>query len=333
VVGARNDVNAGQPTGAVWVLFLAADGTVKSYRRIAGTESGSAGAFAAGFGGAVAALGDLDGDGVEDIAVGARGDDDGAQDSGAVWVLFLAPDGTVRARQKISRTQGGFTGHLDSLDTFGTSLAAPGDLDGDGVADLVVGAVGDDDGGNSRGALWELFLAPDGTVKGQQKISATTGGFTGVLADGDGLGTSVAGLGDLDGDGNLDLAVGAQNRRGTFGAEGAVWVLFLAPDGTVARQQEISSSAGGFTGTLDFVDFFGSALANLGDLDGDGTVDLGRGFVRRSGRRQRELRPARGGVRVVPRPRRDRARAARRSAPRRAASPARWARTVSSARA
>jgi len=59
---------------------------------------------------------------------------------------------------KISDTSGGFTGELDDVDQLGFSLAALGDLDGDGNVDLATGAPGDDDGGSSRGAAWVLFL-------------------------------------------------------------------------------------------------------------------------------------------------------------------------------
>ncbi len=70
--------------------------------------------------------------------------------------------GTVKAHQKISDLQGGFTGILDNEDRFGVSVANLGDLDGDGVMDLAVGAPLDDDGGNDRGAVWILFLDYDG---------------------------------------------------------------------------------------------------------------------------------------------------------------------------
>ena len=77
------------------------------------------------------------------------------------------------SHQKISSTQGGFTGILEFLDSFGVSVASLGDLDGDGVGDLAVGAEGDDDGGigffAERGAVWILFLNTDGTVKSHQK--------------------------------------------------------------------------------------------------------------------------------------------------------------------
>ncbi len=276
-VGAFRDANGGTPRGAVWVLFLEADGTVKTQRKIDGNEGGFMGAFGPQFGISVAALGDLDGDGVVDLAVGADGDDDGGGDRGSVWVLFLATDGTVKARQKISDREGGFTGTLRNIDLFGASLAALGDLDGDGVRDLAVGARGDDDGGDQHGAVWVLFLEPDGTVKAHQKISATQGGFGGTLGDSDFFGCSVTALGDLDGDGVTDLAVGANSTDGAALGEGAVWVLFLRADGTVRTQQEISSTEGGFMGGLEFIDFFGSSVTALGDLDGDGVADMAVG--------------------------------------------------------
>ncbi len=135
-------------------------GWVLSHPKISDTEGGFKGILddTDRFGRSVAALGDLDGDRVDDLAVGAWRDDDGGLDRGAVWVLFLNTDGTVKSHQKISDTQGGFTSILDDVDLFGISVAAPGDLDGDGVEDLAVGAPPDDDGGRDRGAVWVLFL-------------------------------------------------------------------------------------------------------------------------------------------------------------------------------
>jgi hypothetical protein len=228
------------------------------------------------FGSCAAGLGDLDGDGIDDLAVGAPGDDDGGTDRGAVYVLFLDIDGSVARHQKISDTRGRFTGTLDDLDNFGSSVTALGDLDGDGIEDLVVGAPFDDDGApdDARGAVWVLFLRADGTVRAHQKISNTQGGFTGELDNSDWFGTSVVSVGDLDGDGIIDLAVGAWSDDDGALSSGAVWVLFLQGDGTVKAHQKISETLGGFTGGLDGGDGFGSSVATAGDLDGDGVRDL-----------------------------------------------------------
>ena len=69
---------------------------------------------------------------------------------------------------------------MDDEDELGNWITTLGDIDGDGVVDIAVAAIGDDDGGMDRGAIWIIFLNRDGTAKGQQKISDTQGGFTGV---------------------------------------------------------------------------------------------------------------------------------------------------------
>ena len=281
-VGARS-VDDGNPgptdTGVIWILLLNADGTVKSSQKISNATGGLGGpppldSFDR-FGTSIANLGDLDGDGVVDLAVGATGDSDGGPGLGAVWILFLNTDGTVKAEQKISATAGGFTGVLDST-AFGLSVANLGDLDGDGVTDLTVGS-GSNDGGSNRGAVWILFLNPDGTVKTDQKISDTEGGFAGVLEDSDNFGLTVTGLGDLDGDNVSDVAVGANGDDDGGADRGAVWILFLNPDGTVKTDGKISDTIGGFLGGLNDSDVFGEGLANIGDLDGNGVLDLAVG--------------------------------------------------------
>ncbi len=74
-----------------------------------------------------------------------------------MYILFLNANGTVKAEQKISATQGGLVGPLNDGDIFGVASAGAGDLDLDGVPDLLVGA-DQDDGGLNRGAAWVLFL-------------------------------------------------------------------------------------------------------------------------------------------------------------------------------
>lgn len=110
----------GRDRGGVWILFRYADGTVKNSQYITKGTGGFTGQLDSDdfFGLAIACMSDLDGDGVQDLAVGASGDDDGGSGGlitsglGAVWILFLKRDGSVKSHQKISATQGGFTGLL-----------------------------------------------------------------------------------------------------------------------------------------------------------------------------------------------------------------------------
>jgi len=282
-VGADGDDDGTNDSGAVWVLFLDTTGAVMGQQKISGTEGGFSGPLVVGnrFGSSVAGIGDLDGDGIQDLAVGATGDPDGAQWStrGAVWILFMNNDGTVAGEQKISDLAGNFGGDLGELDHFGSSLAYLGDLDGDGLTELAVGAKLDDDGGLDFGAVWILSLNSDGTVNRYQKISTGNGGFSGTLLTQGNFGASAVRVGDINDDGVSDLAVGAPGREWFGSDDGTVWVLLLNEDGTVQVNREIGSAAGGFTGALDPRDQFGSSLAAPGDLDNDWIPDLVAGAM------------------------------------------------------
>lgn len=278
-VGVPFDDENGTDRGAVWILFMDDNGQVDITQKIASGVGGFTDGLDDGdhFGSAVAGLGDLNNDGVRDLVVGAPGDDDGGTDRGALWVLFMNADGTMRLRQKISETTGGFVAGLNDQDQFGSAIANIGDVNGDGVTDLAVGSPYSDDGGSNRGAVWILFMNSNGTVNFQQKISATEGTFSGVLQDEDRFGSAVAGLRDLDGDGVRDIAVGAVGDNDGGPERGAVWILFLNRDGTVKTEQKISQIEGKFDAFLGDLDHFGNALANLGDLNSDGIDELGVG--------------------------------------------------------
>lgn len=141
-------------------------------------------------GGSVAFLGDVNGDGIGDLAASAHADDDGGINSGAVWVLFMNEDGTLAGRHKISALEDSLAGRIAEYDVFGLGVEGLDDLDGDEVPDLVAGA--ENDGGAGRGAVWVLFLNADGSVKRAQKINETMGGFTGTLDDHDYFGNGIA---------------------------------------------------------------------------------------------------------------------------------------------
>ena len=109
------------------------------------------------FGMSVANIGDLDGDGYDDLAVGAIFDDAGGSNRGAVHVLFMDEDGAVKSAVEINdSTTNGPT--VDDGDRFGLGVVSMGDLDGNGIIDLVVGAHLDDEGGDRRGTVHILFM-------------------------------------------------------------------------------------------------------------------------------------------------------------------------------
>jgi hypothetical protein len=158
-VGAPGDDDGEPDRGAVWILFMNDDGTVKGHQKISETEGGFSGElyYQNWFGAAAVATGDLDGDGIGDLTIGAPGTDE-EDDLGVVWVLFMNDDGTVKSHQKIGNTDGGFEGQVEPGGEFGCSLTLLEDHDGDGFADLAVGAQQEEGFGHDQGAVWILFL-------------------------------------------------------------------------------------------------------------------------------------------------------------------------------
>ena len=115
------------------------------------------------------------------------------------------PDGYV----KIEEGSGGFIADLDSGDRFARDHDQVGDINGDGVIDLIIGARSDDDGAIDAGAAYIVFMNSDGTVQSNQKISMLEGGFNETLLSNNFFGYGVAGIGDYDNDGIPDVAVSA----------------------------------------------------------------------------------------------------------------------------
>jgi hypothetical protein len=265
-VGASGDGSSN--TGAVHVIFLNPDSTVKATQKIS-SDTGGGPLLAAGdeFGSGLALVGDLDGDGVSELAVGASGLS-GNSKQGAVHVLFMNSNGTVKYSQKITTgVNGGPT--LASHSYFGRSVASLGDLDGDGVTDLAVGAYGDATSGFRSGAVYIMYLHANGTAKNFSKIASGTNGGPTLVRD-DRFGSSATLLGDLDGDGVIDLAIGAETEETNGSRPGAVHVLFLKPAAPVA-----TALAGDYTsdGTVDVTDYvvWRNALGSAVMLPNDST--------------------------------------------------------------
>lgn len=285
VVGARSDDDGGVDAGAVYILLMNSDLSVKTVSKISATTGGlGTGVLEAGdfFGYSLASPGDLNNDGIQDLCVGAPDDDDGNVDSGAIYNLFLDRSGSVQGFQKISNTSGGLTlGNvgtpLDEGDNFGISAGPIGDFNNDGFPDIAIGAPWDDDGGTNHGAVWILTLEQGGTVTSPTKISSLDLP-TGLLDTRDEFGgRHLANIGDLDGDGRDELAVGAFRDDDGANDAGAIYTLFFNADLSVREVQKISALEGGLDASLADDDLFGMTVAPLGDIDGDGIPDMAVG--------------------------------------------------------
>lgn len=270
VVGANGDNTGFSDAGAAYVLLMKADGRVDSYKKIAHGLNNFPTTFLGTsdqFGWGVGPAGDFNGDGIEDVLIAAPTDDDGGIDAGAVYIVYLNIDGSVKTSPAPTKIV-----HPDNIagDRFGIDVDTIGDLDNDGVRDLVVGASQNDDGGTDRGAVYILFMNSNGTVKAKQRISDTQGGFSETFANNNLFGISVDGIGDFNGDGNEDILVGSANHNGT----GAAFIIYLNTNGTVAGYKKINNANGNFPYTLRSGNFFGNSVQMIPDIDGNGVRDV-----------------------------------------------------------
>jgi FG-GAP repeat/Putative metal-binding motif len=239
--------------GARWPVTV--DPVLSTETRVTASD-GAASHF---FGASVSGAGDINGDGYDDIAVGARGDDDNGDNSGSAYVYSGSASGIdVDSEDKLIASDGA------TEDYFGIRVSGAGDLDGDGYDDVVVGAPNDDDNGEYSGSAYVYYGSASGIdARSEQKLIASDGAAEHYF------GWSVAGAGDLDGDGYDDLAVGApgDGERGTF--SGSVYVYYGSATGID------STSEGRFSASDGVVDaFFGLSLSCAGDIDADGYDDL-----------------------------------------------------------
>ena len=208
------------------------------------------------------AIGDVNGDGVIDFVIGARSDDDGGIDAGAVYILFMNTDGSVLSNQKISTLEGGFNETLNAGNFFGYGVAGIGDYDSDGIPDIAVSSPVP-----PNNSLYIIHLNGDGTVKDFVKNEN-------IIAQG------LTAIGDINNDNKIDLVAcnPGSNDGGTD--RGAIDILFLNEASQVmyANTVTISSTQGGFgTGLEDGDQFGGREAAMLGDLDNNGTIEMAVG--------------------------------------------------------
>jgi hypothetical protein len=214
----------------------------------------------------VAAIGDVNGDGIGDIAIGAPGAGNrGRPGAGSVYVVFgRSTPGTV---DLASLGSGGY--RIDGAvagDATGTSIAAIGDVNGDGRPDLLIGAPGADPAGRlGAGSAYVVFGRASST--GIDLAALGTGGYRiDGAAPGDAAGTSVALAGDVNGDGRPDLAIGSPGGGLLVGpsAPGSVAVVFGQ---AVPARVDLAALGTG-----------GARIVGIAPGDGTGTVLAGAGI-------------------------------------------------------
>ena len=204
----------------------------------------------------VATAGDVNGDGFSDLVVGADGFDGGQAGEGAAFLFYGAGDAPATQVAWSAQASGGWQ-------LFGQSVAAAGDVDGDGYGDVIIGDPGFLGAGGTAVGLAALY---PGSAAGPSLMPSWTASG---LAD-SAFGISVAGAGDVDGDGYVDVIVGASDHSNGLLREGASYLYRGGPAGLAAAPAW--SVEGELAGAR-----LGWSVAGAGDVNGDGYGDVAIG--------------------------------------------------------
>ena len=241
---------------------------------------------------AVSNAGDVNGDGLADLLIGAEGADFNGGSSGASYVVFgrdTAQTGPFPASLNLSNLDGTNGFRLNGVaadDRSGFAVSNAGDINGDGLADLLIGAYRADPNGSESGASYVVFgrnTGQTGPFPGSLNLSdldGTNGFRLNGVAAGDHSGNAVSSAGDVNGDGLADLLIGASDADPNGGFSGASYVVFgrnTGQTGPFPASLELSALDGTNGFRLDGVaayDQSGRAVSNAGDVNGDGIADL-----------------------------------------------------------
>jgi hypothetical protein len=224
-------------------------------------------------GGSVAGAGDVNGDGRPDMVVGASFANNTRRGSGSAYVVFGQRASTVVDLAKLGGRGFRIDG-ADENDFAGEAVAGPGDVNGDGRADVLVGATQADN--NDRQASGSAYVVFGKASTGTVDLAALGGrGFRiDGAADSDFAGDSVAGAGDVNGDGRADVLVGAQGADHNSRLDsGSIYVVFGQEGSAVVDL----ASLGGRGFRIDGAaadDGADSSVAGAGDVNADGRPDV-----------------------------------------------------------
>lgn len=262
IIGLAGSANA--TNGTAYVAF-GASGVFNLPRDIAAYD-GTNGGFkitqapqSNGFASAVANIGDINGDGFDDVAVGAPNASPNGRRSGEVYVVYGKASGHADVNVASLNGSNGFRLLGDGVnDNAGNSLGAAGDVNGDGIDDMIVGAAG---------CAYVVFGRTFGFGDAAGLANLTGGDGSGFRIDMAGV-ASVSGVGDFNGDGYDDVLIGG-------GIEPAAAVVFGRKNGFVNLvASQLNGSNGFVISQQQTTDAVGDRVSGGGDLNRDGFDDL-----------------------------------------------------------
>ena len=228
----------------------------------------------------VSSAGDINGDGIDDLIIGASSADPNGSNSGQSYVVFGNSTGfsATLNLSTLNGTNGFAINGIAAYDYSGISISSAGDINGDGIDDLIIGAYGASPNGDLSGQSYVVF--GNSTGFSQTLDLSTLNGTNGFAINGiaayDYSGISISSAGDINGDGIDDLIIGAYGASPNGDLSGQSYVVFGNSTGfsPTLNLSTLNGTSGFILNGIAAGDQSGNSVSSAGDVNGDGIDDL-----------------------------------------------------------